>query len=380
MAPLYTTLLQRGPCPNGPMCTPPESPDLPSHHLKRQASQVQLPRFYRKTQPTRSPTFLARALTMQKISTKPSLDNLFKIAQCSNPPFRTVKHMKEPFQLRLPSSPALSEQGSNSDSASWEKTPASKDHCAQQKESPLEIRAPQPTVLLPNPLFSEDMESRAESYSNFINPRSAQPSTPQKEIQRTTYEEQYRIVSSYCDHPKSTKVLEDSPKRQPLSAVNSTPGFMPQATVPSIVATELEVLHSPGVEPRNRKRSTTCSSEAKWFSGEMSECEPSPQDSRESNRRCAQWLQNIPSRRDRRRYQVLQHRSGAEQSSTDYEDHQIVGHLVRNLLFATTAANRGIVICDSSYRSRKSKASINLAAEVNGTKKRQCRDQQPQDI
>lgn len=246
-------------------------------------------------------------------------------------PFRSVRQMKEPFQLKLPSSPSFDNNSSN-----HSRSKESKD----LKERPRELQSPiglrplrscrsdqnlvagalETFGLLPSPSLSDsrvptrlDFPLKRETGSfERDSPVNTSPSIPDEEPP-------HRFEDPL---PKPSKA---SPSEDPLQNLTSTP------------PTHSTESKSPGSSGKSKKRTRagTVSSAASWAPGNLSYCES--------------WLQGVPletpDRKDekarevnRRKFQIVQQNEEAEQMSR-------LNHVRKaaNLRIDTQAANHSVV-------------------------------------
>lgn len=248
-------------------------------------------------------------------------------------PFRSVRQMKEPFQLKLPTSPSF-ENNAGSHSGSKE----SKDLKEEPRglQSPIGLpplrscRSDQNLVvdaletfgLLPSPSLSD---SRVPTRLDFPLKRETEPFKRHSPVD----------VSPMIHSPahQGTHKFEE-PLPEPLKDMTSQAPPLNPTSTPLKQFTES---NSPGSSGKSKKRTRagTVSSAASWAPGNLSYCES--------------WLQGVPletpERKDeksrevnRRKFQIVQQNEEAEQMSRPNHARKAA-----NLRIDTQVANHSVV-------------------------------------
>ena len=250
--------------------TPPPSPEDAQGRLSQHHPRFPLPKFLRRIQPTRSPNSLAQNGQAPRVSEN---DRAPSHPVCS--PFRAVQHMKEPFPLVLPVSPA-----SSSHSANYRTSPrrlrkvslSYQDLRLFPSNKPLATKTSKPLILLPSPVFSE-LQTDQISASHFTNLNSnhQQSSAIPPDSALSLYDED-GIFSSYSERGQMETCHQNAEDR----------GAITPAQVPSAVKQlhekrrDVGIVCAPSSFPQyqrhsRRARSRSYSSEANWLAGTMSE-------------------------------------------------------------------------------------------------------------
>jgi hypothetical protein len=254
--------------------TPPSSPEdakSSPHHPR-----FLLPKFLRRTRPNRSPTFLARNGPSANGPARLIFagdDNAPSHPSCS--PFRAVQHMKEPFPLVLPASPAPSDHSANERSSPQRlrKAPLSYQNLrAVRQEQHLEPETSKPIALLPSPVFSElQVDQISGSCFPSLTPNDQQSSLDATDQASLLYEG-HAIFSSYYENDETQtcgRIIEDTNEASSTGTLPDVKQRHDTRRDVGIVCAPTSFLHYQGRPQRDRSRS--CSSEADWLAGNMSE-------------------------------------------------------------------------------------------------------------
>jgi hypothetical protein len=250
--------------------TPPPSPENSKsspHHPR-----LLIAKFLWRTQPTRSPASLAP--NGSTADGPPQLafaeaENAPSHPTCS--PFRAVQHMKEPFPLVLPASPAPSDHSANERSTPQRlrKAPLSyKNLRAVRQDQPIDSKSSKPIALLPSPVFSElqiDQISASYFTSHTLN---NQQSSPDRPGQASSLYGEHDFVSSYCDNHEAQSYFQN--------ITDDANGASSDVTQRHDARRDIGIVCAPSSFPQyqrrpRRDRSRSCSSEADWLAGNMSE-------------------------------------------------------------------------------------------------------------
>ena len=249
--------------------TPPSSPG--DGITAREGNRIQLPKFLRKIQPTRSSMFLTGySLGDGPGSYSPQRETHESVqSSLIHSPFRAVQHMIEPFPLVLPLSPALS-QGSIKEDAgqhSLRAVPISyPDLHAISSQHQLDIKEPKPIALLPSPVFS-DMKIELETRRSDEDVIEADIEQEADSNPGSPYEGN-SIFHSYYGEPQTPAI---SPTGSPIALVQEelpAPVFQQNCGRRRDVGiVGLPEFRQTSQTWTTRRRPRTYSSEADWLSG-----------------------------------------------------------------------------------------------------------------
>jgi hypothetical protein len=253
--------------------TPPPSPEdaKPNHHHPR----FPLPKFLRRTQPTRSPNFLAQNVSSNDGPLSTTFSRTHNAPSCPSSPFRAVRHMKEPFPLVLPASPELSDY-SASGRPPHERLRKDllngQNRRAFQPEQHSPFKASKPVALLPSPAFPEpQVDQLSGSYFTSLTSNDER-SSPDGPGQFSLLHEEHGILSSYYDSSESeacSQTIEDTNEALPTR-------IAPAVKQRRDARRDVGIVCAPSSFPQyqrcpRRDRPGSYSSEADWLAGNMSE-------------------------------------------------------------------------------------------------------------
>ena len=253
--------------------TPPPSPEDTKDNIRHHHSRFPLPKFLRRTQPTRSPTFLGQNGSSTGPTPALRSGNALLHPTCS--PFRAVQHMKEPFPLVLPASPASSSRSADHRATLPRLRKVSLSYQNLRAFPPnqrLELQTSKPLALLPSPVFSElQLKQLSGSRPTTFSSTDQRSSTVGPDPAHSLYEED-GIVSSYYDGgemQEGHESAEDTSGVTPAEISSAVKQQHGRRRDVGIVCAPNSFPYSHRHSPRGRSRS--CSSEANWLSGTMSE-------------------------------------------------------------------------------------------------------------
>lgn len=232
-------------------------------------------------------------------------------------PFRSVRRMKQPFQLRLPSSPSFEGNPSSvRDSRRLSRGPSGNNHTLRtwRSDQNLTTTSMETFGLLPSPPLSDPRSSQPSPSSAYFSPRSeydsdtdqATPkssSTYRSELQpsfasrtlrtRKTTENLRSLNESTNVHMAHSNLVRqwdsDDGKLTPVSldserTASPSPSSSPSMSLSPAPSTDMETAASRNVSSSStksqRNRSRTVSSEGSWVPSSLSYYEP--------------WLQGAP--------------------------------------------------------------------------------------
>ena len=294
--------------------TPPPSPQETMNNPKSHPSRFQLPWFWKWTSPSRSPINIWQDRPQDDYAHWSQSAERSEIDPCPNfRPFRAVQNMTNPFPLRLPASPALSESSTND--APSPRAPRSvplNDQTlrALRSEWRLEIKSPRPLAPLPSPVFSDlQINEIAQSSFAFRNPWEGQPLETRNNTPDSSYEE-HNIVSSYCDDSNEISSKDSSPRERVLERKTSAPAILERSgrrRDQGVVSSSVRV-QQPDVTLQHDQYRTHLS-EADWLAGNISGAAMGEE-----------WPGSIPARR----VQVVQHSFEGVEYQEESSDSQIV--------------------------------------------------------
>lgn len=258
----------------GGLRTPPPSPGKsrasPEHHQNR----IQLPRFLRRNLEMQPPLFLGPQHPNEKTSESlTAQENEHSSLHPASSPFRAVQHMREPFPLVLPASPAPSIQSAETPTPqALRAVPTSYQNLRAFQSNQGNVNStPNPLALLPSPVFSE-LQIGQISDSYFLSRDAQESRILGSELinERVPYEE-HRIIAEYCD-----EVQTQSSKRSFQDASEKPQPPVTESMHRPSRRRDVGMVCAPTSFPRwqrgpRRDRSRTCSSEADWLAGKMSE-------------------------------------------------------------------------------------------------------------
>jgi hypothetical protein len=254
--------------------TPPSSPE----NAKYSPHQLRflLPKFLRRTQTSRSPTFFAQSSSTPNGPPQlifPGADNAPPHPTCS--PFRTGQHLQEPFPLVLPVSPAPSDHSTNERSTPrrLRKAPLTyRNIRAVREEQHFGSKISKPVALLPSPTFSEMQIDRISGSYLASHPSDDQQASPDRLDQASSLYEEHDIVSSYCQNHKTqiwNQNIKDARGASPTRLSSDLKKRHDTRRDVGIVCAPSSFPHYQRHPRRDRSRSF--SSEADWLAGNMSE-------------------------------------------------------------------------------------------------------------
>jgi hypothetical protein len=253
--------------------TPPPSPGdaRSSSHPFR----FPLPKFLRRTRPARSPTALGQldsTASRPPPLTFPGTGNT--LPRPTSSPFRAVQHMRELVPLVLPASPAPSEHSENEIPIhrKLRKAPLGYRNLRTIDQEQGSSTSARPQALLPSPVFSElQIDQNSSSYVS-TDPSNYRQSSPDRPDQASSLYEEHDIVSTYCENHETQT---SSPNPKDKSEASPT---LPQPAVEGgyDARRHAGIVCAPSSFPRDqrrplRHRTRSCSSEASWLAGNMSE-------------------------------------------------------------------------------------------------------------
>lgn len=252
---------------------PPSPEDVKSspHHPR-----FLLPKFLRKTQPTRLPNFLGKHSSVTHGPPQPTSPTANNAPSC--PPgsmFRTAEHTREPFPLILPASPAQSDPSANKrcNTQTLRKAPLSCQNLrAFLPQQDTGKKTSKPVVLLPSPVFSETQIDQASgSYFASLTSNNLISSPDRLDEGSWTYEE-HGIVSSYYDNKEAQKCGRNT------EDISQGPQIETSSNMKQLCETrrDIGIVCAPSSFPPYQRhpqsgRSRSCSTEADWLAGNMSE-------------------------------------------------------------------------------------------------------------
>ena len=250
--------------------TPPPSPEDAQGSLRQHHPRFPLPKFLRRIQPTRSPNFLAQDGEAPRV-----LENDCAPSRPVCSPFRAVQHMKEPFPLVLPVSPASSSRSVDHRTSPQRprKVPLSyQDLRLFPSNKQLDTKPSKPPVLLPSPVFSKlQTDQISESRLTNLYSNDQQSSAIPPNSAPSLYDED-GVFSSYYDRSQMETCNQNAEHTGPI-----TPAQVPPAVKQlHEKRRDVGIVCAPCLFPQYQRhsrsaRSRSCSSEANWFAGTMSE-------------------------------------------------------------------------------------------------------------
>ena len=292
--------------------TPPSSPE--DSITAKEGNRIQLPKFLRKTQPTRSSMFLTGNNPGDGPGRSSTQSATHEIVQSSlmYSPFRAVQHMREPFPLVLPLSPALSQESIKEDAGQrrLRAVPISyPDLRAISSQHHLDIKKPKPIALLPSPVFS-DMKIELEEYDSEEDGVVEADLDEQADSDQCSPYGGNSIFRSYCDEPQ---MLVVSPTESPAASdqkQSPAPVFQQNCgkkrDVGIVGAPEF---HQTSQIWTKRSRARTLSSEADWLSGNTHKAI------------LEEWLDGMPPL-----FQIQDNCSAMSMKPGSGDEHEIVCH------------------------------------------------------
>jgi hypothetical protein len=254
--------------------TPPPSPEdaKPNHHHPR----FPLPKFLRKTQPTRSPNFLAPNVSSNDGPLSPTFPRTGNAPSYpARSPFRAVRHMTEPFPLVLPASPEPSDHSASGRSARERVRNdllSNQNRRAFQSELPPPFKASKPVALLPSPVFPElQIDQISGSYFTSLTSNDEQ-SSPDGPGQASSLYEEHGILSSYYDSTEPQPCSRTIENTNEASSTRTAPAVKQRHSARRDVGIVCAPSSFPQYQRRPRRdRPRSYSSEADWLTGNMSE-------------------------------------------------------------------------------------------------------------
>jgi len=264
------------------MPTPPYSPDEPFQQ-KELSSRFKLPKWCRRTQPTRSPTFLALQRPSQDSMRGEARETVRSIRpqDITSAPRRprAVRQMTEPFPLVLPASPPLSQLDSGYESVTTKRLHPPPLNLrtlrTSRSEQHLQSRIPAHPALLPSPVFSNSDVPRItrDSFFPFRNPRLGATTLPEPEPEATPQDgpTPEDIISSYLDEQDEQDSLKGDFTQETIvddikmTEIHVIEPFSPCSMMP------LEMPKLTG-KLKKRPRPDTPSS-GEWLNGKLKYCE-----------------------------------------------------------------------------------------------------------
>ncbi|KAL4805511.1 hypothetical protein BDV18DRAFT_20464 [Aspergillus unguis] len=243
-------------------------------------------------------------------------------------PFRSVRRMKEPFQLRLPSSPSLEPTSAPvRESRLSARAPDTRTLRAWRSDQNLIVSSLETFGLLPSPPLSDLQASQASPASTYFSSKPASEIENDRETDECTCVPQEKTCNRCTTHTPATEV---STQDHPIQTTNvhmahsnfvrqcelAQSQYTPATTNSGCMSPPTTCSDYDSVGKRNfsgssattqRSRSGTVSSEGSWVPSSLSYCETwlqgAPEDSPEedagksmvSNRRKCQIVQKCPS-------------------------------------------------------------------------------------
>jgi hypothetical protein len=250
--------------------TPPSSPE------DAKPNRFPLPKFLRRTQPTRSRNFLAQNVSSNDRPPSPTFPRTHNAPSYpSSSPFRAIRHMREPFPLVLPASPEPSDHSASGRSP---RERLRKDllsnqsgHDFQSEQHP-PSKASKPVALLPSPIFPElqiDHISGSCFTSLISNDEQSSPDRPGR---ASSLYGEHGILSSYygnSESPTCSRTIEDTNKASPTRTAPAVKQLHDSRRDVGIVCALSSFPQYQKCPRHDRPRSY--SSEADWLAGNMSE-------------------------------------------------------------------------------------------------------------
>jgi hypothetical protein len=250
--------------------TPPPSPEA------AKPNRFPLPKFLRRTQPTRSRNFLAQNVSSNDRPLSPTFPRTHNAPSYpTSSPFRAVRHMREPFPLVLPASPEPSDHSASGRSSRERlRNDLLSDHSghAFQPEQHPPFKASKPAALLPSPIFPELQVDHISSSCFTSLTSNDEQSSPDRPGRASSLYGEHGILSSYYDSSESqthSRTIEDTNNASPTRTALAVKQRHDARRDVGIVCALSSFPQYQKCPRRDRPRSY--SSEADWLAGNMSE-------------------------------------------------------------------------------------------------------------
>jgi hypothetical protein len=255
--------------------TPPSSPENAKYSPRQ--LRFLLPKFLRRTQPSRSPTFFAQSSSTPNGPppplTSPVADNAPSHPTCS--PFQTAQHVEEPFALVPPASPAPSDHSTNERPSPLRlrKAPLTYQNLrAVREDQHFDSKISKPVALLPSPVFSEMQIDQISSSYLTSHPSTDQQLLPDGPDQTSSLCEELDIISSYCENQETQTYSQNIKDTRSASPTRQSSDVKQRHDTRRDVGIVCAPSSFPHYQRRpHRDRSRSFSSEADWLAGHMSE-------------------------------------------------------------------------------------------------------------